>query len=268
MNHQKDQLRRDMLNNPRIYQSVLETVETGMAPSIRVSDRHNAVYGAGDFIEGMVRASLRDGKVAGCSQSARLIAAAYGARRRPSDEWMRQVALRSDAAGIQENFEATVAAQLDSLYRTRALGRGQKIDVAIDMHLIPRYDRRHGEELVRSKARGKTGLFERYIPMQCIVCGGRLVLGVFSMSALKDTADFVRKTIDSARRAGARLGTVLLDREFFSTKVISALKGARVKYLMPCRNTGGVVGAIGEFAAGSRGPSCRGRTGTCSTPWS
>ena len=73
------------------------------------------------------------------------------------------------------------------------------------------------------------------------------------MPALEEKADFVRKTAGSARRAGVRLGTVLLDREFFATGAISALKGAGVKYLMPCRNTGGVAGAIGEFAVGSRG---------------
>ena len=157
MSYQKDRLRRAMLNNPRICQSVLETVEAGMAPCTPVSDRHNAVYDAGDFIECMVRASLRRGQVAGCTQSARLIAA-YGARRRPSGEWMRETASRSDAAGIQEGFEKTVAAQPGSLYRAGALRRGQKIDVAIDMHLIPRYDREHGKELVRAKARGQTGL--------------------------------------------------------------------------------------------------------------
>ena len=35
---------------------------------------------------------------------------------------------------------------------------GRKMDVAIDMHLIPRWDRKHGAEVVRSKSKGKTGL--------------------------------------------------------------------------------------------------------------
>ena len=228
-----------------------------MVPCIPVSDRHNAIYGAGDFIECMVCASLRNGQVAGRLRSARLIAA-YGARRRPSEEWMRETASRSDAVGIRESFEKTVAAQPGSLYWVGALGRGQKIDIATGMHLVPRYGREHGKELVRAKARGQTGLFERHITMHCIVPSGRLALAVFHMPAPGEKADFMRKTVDSARRAGVRLGTVLLDREFFATGVISALKGAGVKYLMPCRNTGGVVEVIGGFAAGNRGPSCRG----------
>ena len=79
-----------------------------MAPCIPVSDRHNAVYSTGD-IACIARASLRNGQVAGCTQSARLVAA-YGARRRPSEKWMRETASRLDAARIQESFEATVAA--------------------------------------------------------------------------------------------------------------------------------------------------------------
>ena len=102
----------------------------------------------------------------------------------------------------------------------RLLKKGQEIDVAIDMHLIPRYDKRYGTELVRSKAKDGTHVFEGYITIQCIDQNRRLVLGVLDMPSLEDTADFVRKIIGIAQDAGACIGMAMLDREFFTAGVI------------------------------------------------
>ncbi len=114
------------------------------------------------------------------------------------------------------------------------------------MHLIPRYDKKHGGELVRSRKKSGTAVFERYMTIQCLVKHCRLVLGVLHMPALEDTADFVRRTIDSARRAGAEPGVVMLGREFFSAAVISELDAAGVGYIIPCKNTDAVVATLSE----------------------
>ncbi len=68
--------------------------------------------------------------------------------------------------------------------------------------------------------------------------------GVLQMPALEDTAGFVRKIIDSARRTGADLGVVMPGREFFSAAVIPGLDAAGVKYVIPCKNTDTVVATI------------------------
>ena len=115
------------------------------------------------------------------------------------------------------------------------------------MHLIRRWDRKHGAELVRSKSKGKTGSFERYIAAQCINPGIQMALALLHMPALEDTACYVRKTISMCRRTGAKIGTVMLDREFFSTDVIRVLEDLGVDYLIPCVNTANVVKAIGSF---------------------
>ena len=128
----------------------------------------------------------------------------------------------------------------------------RRMNVAIDMHLIPRWDRKHGAELVRSKAKRGTHLFERYITVQCVTRRIQLTLGAFPMPALTDTADFVRKTIDSCLEKKVRIGIAMLDREFFSTDVIRAIDGMGIKYLIPCINTTNVTRAIGEFACGRR----------------
>jgi len=60
----------------------------------------------------------------------------------------------------------------------------------------------------------------------------RLVLGIFHVPALANIEDFVRKIIDSARDADARCDGV--------------------SYVIPCKNTGNVVRALGKFSDGHR----------------
>ena len=79
-----------------------------------------------------------------------------------------------------------------------------------------------------------------------------MALALLHMPALEDTACYVRKTVAMCRRTGARIGTVMLDREFFSTDVIRALGDLGVDYLIPCVNTANVVRAIEEFSRGER----------------
>ncbi len=46
MYHQKDRLRRDMMNNGKIYESVEKVLRESIVPSAEVSKRYNATYGA------------------------------------------------------------------------------------------------------------------------------------------------------------------------------------------------------------------------------
>jgi len=248
MHYQKDRLRRDMPSNPRIYQDILEDVDDGMSPCIRVSGRRNAAYGAGDFGRCMVRAAVHNGQVAGCTASERDMR-----DRGPTDEWMRSTAAKSDPGGILYCFAATVRRQLARLMEMGMPGDGGGLEVAIDMHLIPRYDKSHGPELVGSKHKAGTNLFERYITVQCVMRHRRLVLGVLHMPAPGDAADFVRRIVGAARDAGAGIATAMLDREFFAADVMAVLDGEGIGYVIPCRNTDTVVAALNEYAAGRRG---------------
>ena len=89
---------------------------------------------------------------------------------------------------------------------------------------------------------------------QCVRPGVQLALALLHMPALEDTADYVRRAIAMCRRTGAEIGTVMLDREFFSTDVIRTLEKLGVGYLIPCVNTPNVVKAITEFSKGELPP--------------
>ena len=79
------------------------------------------------------------------------------------------------------------------------------------------------------------------------------MLGVLHVGGvLEDVPGFVRSLIAMRHSVGCNTRAVLLDCEFFSTRVFEALGKMSVRYLAPCKNTDIVVDAIAEFAAGRR----------------
>ena len=108
-----------------------------------------------------------------------------------------------------------------------------------------------GIDLARSRRKNGTGTFEGYITAQCVDGEPRLVLGVLHVGVLEDVPDFVRDLIAVCRSVGCNIRAVLLDREFFSTRVLGTL-GEWMWVIVPCMNTHVVVDAIAEFAAGKR----------------
>ena len=79
------------------------------------------------------------------------------------------------------------------------------------------------------------------------------MLGVLHVGGvLEDVPGFVRGLIAMRHSVGCNTRAVLLDCEFFSTRVFEALGKMGVRYLAPCKSTDIVVDAIAEFAAGRR----------------
>ena len=249
-------MQRGLANNPQQRASVMNDVEGVFDPNIPFSKKPNARYGPAVFHAIMMGAAALGASIFGYTAAVRRWTTAScmlarGHREYPCGEWISNICLRVDPYGMAKSLEKVMSANLDRLQSLRLLS-GKRIDIAIDMHLIRRWDRKHGAELVRSKSKGKTGSFERYIAAQCIKPGMQMVLALLHMPALEDTACYVRKTIAMCRRTGAKIGTVMLDREFFSTDVIRVLENLGVDYLIPCVNTAGVVRAIEEFSRGER----------------
>ena len=249
-------MQRGLANNPRQRSSVINDVEDVFNPNIPFSKKPNAKYGPAVFHAIMMGAAALGVSIFGYTAAVRRWTTvsymfARGHRESPCGEWISNICLRVDPYGMAKSLEKVISANLERLQSLRLLS-GKRIDIAIDMHLIRRWDRKHGAELVRSKSKGKTGSFERYIAAQCINHGIQMALALLHMPALEDTACYVRKAIAMCKRTGAKIGTVMLDREFFSTDVIRALEDLGVDYLIPCVNTANAVRAIEEFSRGER----------------
>ena len=126
------------------------------------------------------------------------------------------------------------------------------LGVAIDTHLIPRYDRIPGEELTRAKYKNGTTYFERYMTVQCVNDKMRTVLAASYLKRLESVPDYVDVVLKTMAEMDIKIHMVLLDREFFSVDTIGRLQENNVKFLMPCKNTGNVVAALREFAQKKR----------------
>ena len=249
---QKDQLRRDMLSNPAIFQYNVEGIKENMAPCIHTSDRYNAIFGLDDFNKTIIHACSQKGQISGCAESARIIRSADNGTRTPSDQWFLKIAKRTNSDEILSCFSNLAASNLQELFNLGIYKPDQPLDLAIDAHLISRYDKNFGVELVRSKPKNGTSVFERYVTIQCVTKNNRLTLGITYMPALEDMADFVRKLIDFVHQLGVKIGTLMMDREFFASSVMGALEDFGVTYLIPCKDTPGVIPRLAEFDAGKR----------------
>ena len=218
-----------------------------MLACANTSNRHNAIFGTDDLNHGMLKGAIMDSSVGGCANATR-------SKRcdTPSDRWYASAIKGIEQDTVQCAFEEKVTGQLDTLKR---LGKFPKkgLDIAIDMHLISRYDRVPGEELTRGKYKNGTTYFERYMTVQCVNDGMRMVLAASYLKRLESVPDYVDIVLKTMTKMDIKIRLVLLDREFFSVDAIEMLQENDVKFLMPCRNTGNVVAALREFEQGRRG---------------
>ena len=261
MLHQKDRLRRDMMNNGKICESVEKMLGESIVPSAEVSKRYNATYGASDFNAGMLHAAMLDTSVGGCGLVMREITAQSirnprYSRHSPSDEWFRNILSKTDECKALETFNQAVRAQLDEIC---LLGRlPDVLDVAIDMHLIPCHSKKLGSDLRGGERKSGTNRFEAYITAQCVNSKSRLILAALYMDKSSSVHESLRRIInlclENVSTVGSRLGLILVDRGFFSVNSISEIERLSLEYLMPCTRTSRVKDSLRKFVAKTLGP--------------
>ena len=261
MLHQKDRLRRDMMNNGRIYEDVEKMLRESIVSSAEVSKRYNATYGASDFNAGMLHAAMLDTSVGGCSLVMREITvqsieSPRYSRHSPSDEWFRSILSKTDEYKALETFNQAVRAQLAEIC---LLGRlPDVLDVAIDMHLIPCHSKKLGSDLRGGERKGGTNRFEAYITAQCVNSKSRLILAALYMDRFSSVHESLREILNSCLEnvsaVGSRLELILVDGGFFSVNSISEIERLSLEYLMPCTRTSRVKDSLRKFVAKTLGP--------------
>ena len=260
--YQKDRLRRDMMNNGKIYESAEKMLRESIVPSAEVSKRYSVTYGASDFNAGMLHAALLDTSVGGCGIVMRKITAQSIENPRyshhsPSYEWFRNILPKTDEDKTLGTFNQAVGAQLDEIC---LLGRlPDVLDVVIDMHLIPCRSKKLGSDLRGDERKSDTNRFETYITAQCVNSKSRLVFAALYMDKSSSMHEFLRKIInlclENASAVGSRLGLILVDRGFFSVNSISKIEHLSFECLMSCTRTSRVKGSLRKFVAKTLGPS-------------
>ena len=171
---------------------------------IRFSDRYNAVYDPEIFHKMMIKAVMAGSNLASVVNAVRESRIATSAKNpcMPTAEWFRQRTKDAEIDLVAGCISTVISGQVASI---KAAGRFPKRPVvAIDKHLIPRYDKKWRNKLVRSKRKGGTNVFETYITAQCVNAGSRLNLAVLHVSQHSLNAVFVRKIVEHAQGCGRK----------------------------------------------------------------
>ena len=251
-------LRHDLVTNSDLYESVSAEMLSIMQRSFSLQRKISTTYNESHMNNAMLLGSVLNTFATGCMGGVKNaydddmneMLGKISKLQMPSSEWLRRIFANMTLGSSMDVFDAEVQ-RTYTMIRKAGFDL-EKWDLAIDMHLIPRYDDKYNENLIRAKSKKGAETFERYVSIQVITPGMRLVLGVLHMPALADTSDFVGMLLAKVRNLGVKIGTVMADREFFSVDVIKRFEEMNVTYLIPCRNTSVVKEALDEFSDKNR----------------
>ena len=241
--------KRDIKNNSKIRRHMASLTSDFASGLIKISGAHNRKYNLSDFGKGMMMSATLKVSVGAYANGDR-----YDQRLEkgdwhistPTDTWFNNALSSIDIQDALMQFEKIISEQLAILKKLNLIPK-DGLTIAIDIHLIPRYDRNRGDELIKTRYKNGTKYFEGYITAQCVDNGAHLVLGVLPLYEKKNIHLAVDRIMQICQKYGIKIRLVLLDREFFTVGTISVLDRWDVGYLMPCRNTKGVADALEEF---------------------
>ena len=117
--------------------------------------------------------------------------------------------------------------------------RGRR--VAMDVVALPYHgtvDEAHQDEVCRSKAKGGTTHFFTYATASAVVRGRRYTLAMCRVRAKQTMAQVVRTLLARVVTLGIRMKLLLLDRGFYSVRVIQDLITCGLPFIMPAVKRG------------------------------
>ncbi|MCG8531376.1 MAG: transposase [Desulfovibrionales bacterium] len=172
-------------------------------------------------------------------------------KKMPTGRWWRK-AMRTVCPGRAEAFCGEMLGHTVHLAKRAGMRGGGDVLVAIDKHLIPRFDVGSMLFLVFAARKGGTNRFEAYATMQVVAGPINAVLDCVKFTRGMDNVDFVRRFVHIMDRYKIRPRLLLVDREFFAVDVMQALNGLGKRFLMPATKTPGIKRAILEHHRGKR----------------
>ena len=116
----------------------------------------------------------------------------------------------------------------------RALRRKSRI-IAIDLTLIPYHGQpaHDQEEIYRCKPKSGTTHFHAYATAVVVHQGYRYTLALTPVRRSEPKKDVVQRLVRIVRSRGVKVGFLLLDKGFYSVEVITYLKRAGLRFVVP-----------------------------------
>ncbi len=220
--------------------------------SIPTSGRYNAKYGGRDLHHALTALSISNGYAeSGMSDLAIEAASSSTAKKVPSGSWVRDAVEKVEESKMTLMLDDALQSTLNQIKTFGVFAT--PVMAALDKHKIYRYDpttdRGH---LTRGKHERGTTRYETYGSLQCVEEGMRAQIACEHVGLFDENSELVAKLVTRARLEGIRVYLLLLDREFFSCKVINELRRLRQPFLMPCRLTKGIKKVLTEYIQGKR----------------
>jgi IS4 transposase len=216
--------------------------------SIPVSKSENARYDEKDLHRSLMTLSINNAYAESGMDN---LAIKAGSADVPSGSWVRDAVGRVPEEEMNRKLERALGSTLDQL---KGFGVFTTPVIAgLDKHKLPRYDKDTDRGFLRrsKKDRGTTK-FEFYASLQSVEEGRRAQIACEHFGFFDENDEVVERMVTEARLRDIDVSLLLMDREFFSARVINGLKKVRQTFLMPCRLTKGVKQAVMEHAQGKR----------------
>ena len=141
----------------------------------------------------------------------------------------------SDLDALEAHLNAMLACLVP-----KGLGKGG-CRIAMDLTALPYHgtvDEAHQDEVCRSKAKSGTTHFFTYATAYAVVRGRRYTLALYRVRAKQSMDHVVRRLLARLGTLGIRIKLVLLDRGFYSVRVIRDLITAEWPFIMPAVKRG------------------------------
>ena len=125
--------------------AAVRAAEDSIPSCIKVSDSPSSTYGLDDFNRGRTGATATGtsvGSVASAvrNRMGRTADADAHHRTTPADEWFNGLLAKTDKTEMMNDFASSVRLHLDAMHELGQVA-DEVMTVAIDMHLIPRWDK-------------------------------------------------------------------------------------------------------------------------------
>ena len=173
----------------------------------------------------------------------------------PQADWLLRLIKTIDPDSMSEICDKMLSRSLKSALKFVEIYNIGPVTIAIDKHLIPRYDKpadmRHN--MTKGKSERGTCTFETYMTVDIVAGFTRFNLACCKVDRGHFDDEFVRKIVQKCMRMGIPVRMVLLDREFYSVAVMKTLRMFGQNFIMPAVQNKGTNRAIKEHQEGKRG---------------
>ena len=170
-------------------------------------------------------------------------------RGHPCGESLRRYAAGAAGKDIAGELDVDIGKKIAALRRARLLWGPVALEIAVDKHLVRRFDK-VARSLLRAVKDGRGGKYEAYMTVQVVVRGTRFVLAVAPVNAGDKNAAVLDKALQAAlenilpgalrqlRKGSVSVDIVFADSEFCSVGVQELFRKYGLDWLMRMQNSG------------------------------